>query len=87
MQKIGWIMAILCGLSWWASEMPLPGDASPPPAQTENVWRRTVNGWEKTSEWILPPDKSPPAFHPGILGLLMILIPTTVGIAKMEPAD
>jgi hypothetical protein len=83
-QKIGWIVAIMCGLSWWAVEMPLPGDALSPPEKTENLWRRTVNGWEKTNQWILPPDRPPPVFHPEFLGLLMILIPATAGMITVE---
>jgi hypothetical protein len=86
-QKIGWILAILCAAIWLASEMPLPGDVQSPPAGEETIWRRTVEGWEKVSDWNMAIDKSPPVIHPGVFGLLMLIFPLTVGIAKNESVD
>lgn len=86
MQKIGWIVAILCGLSWFASEIPLPSDESNAPAEAEISWRRTTKGWEKTSEWSVAVEKTPPVVHPGVVGLLMLACTLSVGIAKKEPA-
>jgi hypothetical protein len=83
-QKIGWILAVLCGIGWLASEIPLPGDAPHSPAQEEIVWRRTVNGWEKANDWTFEIDQSSPALHPVVLGLLMLMLSLTVGIAKNE---
>ena len=81
-QKIGWILAILCAGSWLASEIDLPGDVQNAPAREETAWRRTVDGWEKVNEWTFAIEKSPPLLHPGVMGLLMLTLSLTVGIAK-----
>lgn len=85
MLKIGWILAILCAVSWWASEVRLPGDLRNVPPQEEIVWRRTVDGWEKVDDWTFAIENSPPALHPGVLGLLMLTLSLTVGVAKYKP--
>jgi len=56
-------------------------------AKEEIVWRRTVDGWEKVNDWTFALEKSPPALHPGILGLLMVTLSLTVGIVKQEPRN
>jgi hypothetical protein len=81
-QKIGWILAILCAVSWFASEIRLPGDDQTVPAQEETAWRRTADGWEKATDWTVAIEKSPPALHPGVLGLLMVALSLTVGTVK-----
>jgi hypothetical protein len=86
LHKIGWILAILCAVSWLASEIRLPGDVENVPAREEVAWRRTAAGWEKANEWTYSLDKSPPALHPGVMGLLMVTLSLTVGIAKKSPA-
>ena len=82
MQKIGWILAILCAVSWFASEIRLPGDDQTVPVQEETAWRRTADGWEKATDWTVAIEKSPPALHPGVLGLLMVALSLTVGTVK-----
>ena len=80
--KIGWLLAILCAACWWASEVRLPGEVQNVPAQDESVWRRTVDGWEKANDWTFAIDNSPPALHPSVLGLLMVTLSLSAGIAK-----
>jgi hypothetical protein len=86
-QKIGWILAILLGVSWLATEMPVPCDEQNAPAQEETLWRRTAQGWEKIDNWTFAIEKSPPALHPGVFGLLMVTLTLSVGVVKSGPAE
>jgi hypothetical protein len=86
-QKIGWILAILFAVSWYASEISLPRDAKNAPLREEIVWRRTVDGWEKPNDWYYAIEKSPPALHPGVMGLLMVTLSLTVGISKNKQEE
>jgi hypothetical protein len=83
-QKIGWIVAILCAASWFASEIRLPGEVQNAAVQENLVWRRTADGWEKMEDWTFTTEKSPPALHPGVFGLMMLALSLTVGIVKKE---
>jgi hypothetical protein len=85
-QKIGWIVAILCAVSWLASEINLPGEVQTAPAREETGWRRTAEGWENVNDWTFAIEKSTPALHPCVMGLLMVALSLAVGIAKKEPA-
>jgi hypothetical protein len=84
--KIGWILAILCAVSWLASEINLPGNTQNSAAQEETAWRRTADGWENVNDWAFPIEISPPALHPCVMSLLMVAISLSVAIAKKEPA-
>jgi hypothetical protein len=83
-QKIGWIVAILCAFCWVASDITLPSSAEKASVRQENVWRRTVSGWEKTSEWHGKTTQSPPSLHPGVMSLLMVTFSLSAGIAKSK---
>jgi hypothetical protein len=86
-QKIGWIIAVLCLFSWIASEIRLPADDSQAVAVVEEfVWRRTADGWEKIDEWTCESNNSPPLLHPGVMALFMITLVLGVGVAKIESA-
>ena len=86
MQKIGWILAVLCAVCWVASDINLPGEAPAVPSQNELVWRRTADGWENVNDWTFAVEKSPPILHPGVMALLMLMLSLTVGIVKIESA-
>lgn len=52
-------------------------------------WRRTVNGWERRSEWRLPPEPgqpeaterpSPATFHPLALVILLVVAVLTLAV-------
>ncbi|MCC6127222.1 MAG: hypothetical protein IT426_19855 [Pirellulales bacterium] len=81
MRKIGWIAAILCAASWLASELDLPGGVQKNSDREEIVWRRTVEGWEKITDWTFAVEKAPPVLHPGIMGLLMAALSLAAGMA------
>jgi hypothetical protein len=86
-QKIGWIIAVICILSWIASEIKLPADDAKAVAVAEEfVWRRTAEGWEKIDEWTYELNNTPPLLHPGVMALFMITLTLGVGVAKIESA-
>ncbi len=87
MLKIGWILAILCAACWFASEVRLPGDVPLASAPEQTVWRRTADGWEKMDGWVYSIERSPPALHPGVFGLLMIALTLSAGIVQKESAN
>jgi hypothetical protein len=86
-QKIGWILAILCAACWFASEVRLPGEVPNAPAAEQMVWRRTAEGWEKMDGWTYAIERSPPALHPGVFGLLMIAFSLSVAVVRKEAAN
>jgi hypothetical protein len=86
-QKIGWILAVLCALCWIASDINLPGEPQAAPAQNESIWRRTADGWENVNDWTFAIEKSPPVLHPGVMALLMVILSLSIGIVKMEPTN
>jgi hypothetical protein len=69
-QRIGWILAILLTLGWVASEIPLQNAASNDRPTVETSWRRTVDGWENTSQWNFYSYTSRPALHPFYLSMM-----------------
>lgn len=70
MRLIGWILLVLMGLCWAASEISLEGSEPLPPQ-----WRRTVDGWQLKSSWALdPPDARPTTVHPAVIGTLQVLL-------------
>jgi hypothetical protein len=85
-QKIGWIVAILCAASWLASEIDLPGKVQNISDREEIVWRRTIDGWEKMTDWTFAAERTPPVLHPGIVGLLMAALSLTAGMVNNRAA-
>jgi hypothetical protein len=82
--KIGWVLAILFAASWFASEVRLPSEVRPSSASEQMVWRRTADGWEKMDGWSYGIERTPPALHPGVFGLLMIAATLCVGVVRQE---
>jgi hypothetical protein len=81
-QKIGWILAVLLGICWLATEIPSPLGDRKAPAQEQVLWRRTVQGWERIDDWTFVVEKTPPALHPGIFSLLMVTLSLSAGITS-----
>ena len=84
MLKFGWVLTILCAACWFASEVRLPSEVAPSSASEQMVWRRTADGWEKMDGWAYGIERTPPALHPGVFGLLMIAATLSVGIVRQE---
>jgi hypothetical protein len=82
--KIGWVLAMLCAACWFASEVRLPNEVAPSSASEQMVWRRTADGWEKMDGWAYGIERTTPALHPGVFGLLMIAATLSVGIVRQE---
>ena len=71
MRSIGWITVILIAALWGASEIRLP--AANDPAPRDSGWRRTRDGWERSSQLLRQP-VAQPALHPSIVASLEILL-------------
>lgn len=85
MRLIGWLLLILLGLGWLASEVPLAGPQ--PDGRPESVWRRTRDGWEKISWWT-PRTRTPrTVLHPMVVGLLEMFLALAALIAFSEATD
>ncbi len=77
MRLIGWLLLVLMGLCWLASEVSLQTTETLP-AQ----WRRTVDGWELKSSWARDPSGARPAtVHPAVIATLQILLAVAALIA------
>jgi len=63
-QRIGWILAVLLAIGWLASEFPVQNACSNVRPNTQTCWRRTVDGWENSSQWCFYYQTREPAFHP-----------------------
>ena len=85
MQKIGWIVAILCAASWFASEIRLPGEVQnvaiqgAPLAANRPMLR-------KDGKLDFRDGKIAPGPAPGVFGLMMVAFSLAVGIVKKETA-
>jgi hypothetical protein len=69
-QRIGWILAVLLALGWVASEIPLQNASSNDQPRVETSWRRTVDGWENSSQWTFYAFTPRPALHPFYFGMM-----------------
>lgn len=70
MRLIGWLLLVLLGLCWLASEVSLQRTDA-----FESQWRRTVDGWELKSSWAREPsDARPATVHPAVIGTLQMLL-------------
>jgi len=71
MRSIGWITVILIATLWIASEVRLP--AANDPAPRDSGWRRTRDGWERSSRLLRKPIAHP-SLHPSVVASLEILL-------------
>jgi len=71
MRSIGWITVILIATLWVASEIRLPAAADPAPR--DSGWRRTRDGWERSSQLLKKPIDHP-SLHPSVVAGLEILL-------------
>lgn len=81
-QIVGWLVALLLGTGWIASEFPVSPPAPPPAVEAQ--WRRTSTGWERL-EHTPPPPLIDPGFHPALLAVLFVLGSTLSLAAFAEP--
>jgi hypothetical protein len=77
-QRIGWILAILLVAGWLASEIPLNKAASQEGSIVQTCWRRTVNGWENSSQWDFFKVTHRPEVHPLFLSLFQCTAATAI---------
>ena len=84
MQRIVGLILILWGLGWLASQMPSMSDQSRSPANSS--WRRTCVGWERADRLQGDAPPPPPAVHPAVLGLGLLLFALSglIGLAPEE---
>jgi hypothetical protein len=83
MQRIVGALLVLWGLGWLASEIPIAPDHEQPRTTS---WRRTSDGWER-AEWLYGNgSRQPPALHPAIVGLALLLfaLAALLGLAPDE---
>ena len=85
MRLIGWLLLILVGLGWLASEVPLAETRPERPLKAD--WRRTAQGWERPSTWPAQTKIRRPAVHPVVVGLLQLFLALAVLIAFSKDAD
>jgi len=80
MRRIGWFLALLVAIGWLACEIRLPGTPTASGVRLDS-WRRTRDGWEKAT-WLTSQIPSRrPALHPGVVGLLELLLSLAVVVA------
>jgi hypothetical protein len=77
-----WVLLAIWCVCWTMCQWDLtpPEGATPPPC----TWRRTVHGWERNTEWKLPPKPYEPTLHPLIVGSLQGLI-AILALATFSP--
>ena len=71
MRPIALITIILIATLWGASEIRLPAAADPVPR--DSGWRRTRDGWERSSRLLRQPTAQP-SLHPSVVAGLEILL-------------
>ena len=73
------------GLGLLAAEIPLPepphGSGQRSVVDDSDDWRRTVDGWQRASEWNLVVKHEAPALHPAVVGSFQLLLVLTVALA------
>ncbi|MDZ7620015.1 MAG: hypothetical protein U1E05_23690 [Patescibacteria group bacterium] len=80
------LLAMLLLAGWAACILPEPDGGATAASRDIDSWRRTVDGWELTDSWHPVHKATPPAPHPAVVGLLLTLLATTIGVATL-PAD
>ena len=81
MQRIAGLLLMLWGLGWLASQMPSAADQPQPPTTS---WRRTCVGWERVERLQNTPSTLPPAVHPAVFGLGLLLF-ALAGLIGFSP--
>jgi hypothetical protein len=71
MRSIGWMTVIIIAALWGASEIRLPAAADPAPR--DSGWRRTRDGWERSTQLLRQP-VAQPSLHPSVVASLEILL-------------
>ena len=81
MRWCAWFLVLVVAAGWLASEVPL-AETPAAPRQQLDCWRRTRDGWER-ADWLTPPScVRRPGLHPGVVGLLEVLVSTTALMAS-----
>ena len=65
----------------------LEKDAEASAVGSDTSWRRTRDGWERSSQWALRQKSRAPAVHPIVVGLLEILLACAALIGFSEAGD
>jgi hypothetical protein len=82
MWRVAAVLLILLGLGWLASRIPA-APRTPPPT---TVWRRTCDGWQR-ADWLNGEvSRRPPAFHPALLALVLVLF-AVAALLGLAPED
>jgi hypothetical protein len=83
MRGAGWLVAALLAVGWIASQWPEPQPSQQP--ANLSTWRLTRDGWEQAN-WLADeiPVQRPP-LHPGVVGLLQLLLTITGLMAFPAP--
>jgi len=53
----------------------------------DTSWRRTRDGWERSSQWTIRPERRAPSVHPIVVGLLELLLACAALIGFSEAGD
>jgi hypothetical protein len=92
-QKVCGIILVLVVLGWIACNIQLPNDSPNNQTNSQNIWRRTVNGWEKNEDWNTTNVAAyKPELHPTILVLIqfsvaaLVAFPSTL-VKSVRPAQ
>jgi hypothetical protein len=89
-QRIGWILAVIFALGWLASEIPVQNAVSNDQPKVQTCWRRTIDGWENSSQWSFYAFTSRPTFHPIYLSAVLCIAVAwivLVGYLTKSPAN
>ena len=80
MRRFVWVLLLLMAAGWVACQMPF-SDTAARSERRLDCWRRTRDGWE-IANWVMPePPTRCPALHPGVVGLLELLVSIAALIA------
>jgi hypothetical protein len=81
-QRIGWILAVLLALGWLACEIPLQNASSDDQPKVPTSWRRTVDGWENSSQWNFSSMSQRKVFHPFYFGMIQCAAVAWIAISS-----
>ncbi|MBN2474215.1 MAG: hypothetical protein JXB62_06390 [Pirellulales bacterium] len=79
MRRIGWLLLLLLGLGYLASE--IPSVATPSGHADQLDWRRTRDGWQRRVWAERPVAEDQPILHPAVVGLLELFLALAALIA------
>jgi hypothetical protein len=84
MRWIVWLVALLVGLVWLASEIPLPA-RQPAPVNQPCAWRKTRDGWERATWMSREPEPRRPSLHPSVVSVFQFVL--SVGALAAFPTS